>query len=117
MGGDDEENGHSPPCPVDRIVAEYHATLPALPRVLVRNKTRDGLIRGRWREAYSAGKFADRDDGIRLFSEFFEHVRESRFLTGRAEARNGSPPFVADLEWLMRPTNFAKVIEGRYHRG
>jgi uncharacterized protein YdaU (DUF1376 family) len=106
-----------PSCPVEQIVADYHATLPQLPRVLVRNDKRDGLIRARWREVFAAGKAADRGDGLALFHEYFAHVAQSRFLTGRAEARNGSPPFVADLEWLMRPTNFAKVVEGRYHRG
>jgi hypothetical protein len=106
-----------PPCPVEQIVADYHATLPQLPRVLVRNDKRDGLIRARWREVFAAGKAADRGDGLALFHEYFAHVAQSRFLTGRAEARNGSPPFVADLEWLMRPTNFAKVVEGKYHRG
>ncbi|HID22284.1 MAG TPA: hypothetical protein EYP14_07770 [Planctomycetaceae bacterium] len=24
-------------------------------------------------------------------------------------------PFMAHLEWLTRPTNFVKVLEGRYH--
>ena len=106
-----------PPCPIEQIVADYHATLPALPRILVRNDKRDALIRGRWREAFARGKAKDRDDGLALFREFFAHVGESKFLTGRSDARNGSAPFVADLEWLMRPTNFAKVVEGRYHRG
>ena len=106
-----------PACPIDTIVAEYHASLPALPRVLVRNAKRDALIRGRWREAFANGKAKDRDDCLALFREFFAHVRDSKFLTGRADTRNGSTPFVADLEWLMRPTNFAKVVEGRYHRG
>ena len=106
-----------PSCPLEQIVADYHATLPQLPRVLVRNDKRDGLIRARWREVFAAGKAADRGDGLALFHEYFTHVAQSRFLTGRAEARNGSPPFVADLEWLMRPTNFAKVVEGKYHRG
>jgi hypothetical protein len=23
---------------------------------------------------------------------------------------------LADLEWIIRPTNFAKIIEGKYHR-
>jgi hypothetical protein len=51
-----------------------------------------------------------------LFCEFFDHVSGSRFLTGRADSKPGVPPFCADLEWLMRPTNWAKVVEGKYHR-
>ena len=105
-----------PACPIDEILTAYHATLPTLPRVLVRNAKREGLIRARWREVFADGKADDKADGIRLFCEYFEHVRGSRFLTGRTDPRPGAAPFVADLEWLMRPTNFAKVIEGRYHR-
>jgi uncharacterized protein YdaU (DUF1376 family) len=107
---------HVPPCPIDEIVNEYHNRLPSLPRVLVRNAKRDGLIRGRWREAFADGKFTDRADGMGLFCEFFDHVAVSRFLTGRADSKPGVPPFCADLEWLMRPTNWAKVVEGKYHR-
>lgn len=106
-----------PGCPFDEIIDAYHSALPTCPQVLIRNKSRDGLMRSRWREVFASGKAKDRGDGIELFREFFGHVAESKFLTGRAEARNGTPPFVADLEWLMRPTNFAKVVEGRYHRG
>ena len=105
-----------PACPIDEIIKAYHDTLPALPRTLVRNAKREGLIRARWREVFADGKADDKADGVRLFCEFFEHVRGSRFLTGRTDPRPGAAPFVADLEWLMRPTNFAKVIEGRYHR-
>jgi uncharacterized protein YdaU (DUF1376 family) len=110
------ENG-CPNCPISDIVDAYHAILPQLPRVLVRTAVRDGLIRQRWRDVFASGKASGREDGVKLFCEFFEHVAESKFLCGRSESRNGSPPFVADLEWLMRPTNFAKVVEGRYHRG
>ena len=106
-----------PSCPISDIVDAYHACLPQLPRVLLRTTVRDGLIRQRWRDVFASGKASGREDGVKLFYEFFEHVAESKFLCGRSESRNGSPPFVADLEWLMRPTNFAKVVEGRYHRG
>jgi hypothetical protein len=43
-------------------------------------------------------------------------VRESEFLTGRAPGRNGGAPFVASLPWLLKAENFAKAIEGTYHR-
>jgi hypothetical protein len=35
-------------------------------------------------------------------------------LTGRCEGRKGRP-FVADLEWIIRPKNFAPILEGKYH--
>ena len=43
-------------------------------------------------------------------SGFFEKVAASEFLCGR------SVDFTADLEWLLRPENFLKTIEGRYDK-
>lgn len=104
-----------PPCPIETIIAAYHEALPECPRLVVRNKTRDGFIRSRWRDFYVEGDFKTQEEGIGVFRWYFaEKVKPSKFLTGRADARNGRDPFVADLEWLMRPTNFAKVIEGKY---
>lgn len=93
-------------CPHQKIIDLYHKHLPMCPRVKVWNPTRQGLLRARWKE------FPHLDD----WEEFFKFVGKSDFLTGRAEAKQGSPPFVADLEWLIRPTNMAKIIEGKYHR-
>ena len=104
-----------PPCPIEKIIEVYHETLPTNPRLVVRNKTRDGYIKSRWREFYADGSFKTQEDGIECFRLYFtERVKKSRFLTGLAQAGNGGKPFIADLEWLMRPTNFAKVIEGKY---
>jgi hypothetical protein len=80
---------------------------------------RKALLRARWREsaqnnAYSDG-YSTADEGLAFWREFFEGVAESRFLTGRAAGRGDRKPFVADLEWLMSPGNFVKLIEGKYH--
>ena len=86
-----------------------------LPRFQVRNDTRDGYIRSRWKQFFSEGDFTTKEGGLDCFRWFFENkVGPSKFLTGQSEGRNGAKPFIADLEWLMRPTNFAKVIEGKY---
>lgn len=104
-----------PPCPIDEIISVYHETCPMLPRFQVRNDTRDGYIRSRWKQFFSEGDFTTKEGGLDCFRWFFENkVGPSKFLTGQSEGRNGAKPFIADLEWLMRPTNFAKVIEGKY---
>jgi hypothetical protein len=54
---------------------------------------------------------------IEWWKNFFEYVKESKFLTGLEENPDGRPPFIANLEWLIKPENFIKVIEGSYHRG
>lgn len=107
-------------CPHELIVALYHEVLPSNPKILEWNNARRGYLRARWLEkATPKGRhpgYASTEDGIAWWRRFFAYVAESRFLTGQEEGREGRPPFVADLEWLVRPTNFAKVIEGKYHR-
>jgi hypothetical protein len=105
-----------PDCPHDAVQALYHDVLPMLPRVEVWNKTRQALLRQRWREVCADQRYTTESEGLGWFRDYFELVKTSRFLTGRAQPKPGSPPFLADLEWLVRPTNFVKVVEGRYNR-
>lgn len=93
-------------CPLKRIVELYHQSLPELPRVEKLTKVRAGYIQQRWREDLP------HEDAWR---SYFADVRRSRFLMGMTQGRDGKPPFRADLEWLTRPGNFAKVAEGKYH--
>lgn len=98
----------APACPHDDIIAAYHELLPTCPQVREWHKTRQGLLKSRWRED-------PKRQTLEWWRKYFAYVAESDFLTGRAEPRKGSPPFVATLEWLLRPTNFANVREGKYH--
>ena len=65
-------------------------------------------IRQRWREDLPS---------LEHWENFFAFVRDSRFLMGKSAPNGNRPPFVADLEWLTRPSNFAKIAEEKYHRG
>jgi len=94
-------------CPAQRIVDLYHAKLPELPRCEKLTPTRRGYLQQRWREDLET-----LDD----WSAFFADVRKSDFLMGKRPGRDGRPPFRADLEWLTKPANYAKFIEGKYHR-
>jgi len=102
-----------PNCPYQSIVDLYHEVLPMLPGVVILNTSRRGYISGRWREVCAAEKWGE-TEGLAFFKTYFEMVAKSRFLTGRCEARGDRRVFKADLEWLMRPNNFAKALEGRY---
>lgn len=97
-----------PRCPVNQIVDLYHEVLPELPEVKVLTDTRRKYIQARWNEK------ANRQT-LDFWKRYFEYVRQSPFLMGQTEGTHGKPPFRADLEWLMRPSNFAKVIEEKYH--
>lgn len=96
----------NPPCPQQEIVALYHETLPELRQVREWNATRQKLLASRWRES------KDRQS-LEWWGKYFGYVRKSRFLMGQTTGRDGRG-FDCDLEWLIRPTNFAKVIEGKY---
>jgi uncharacterized protein YdaU (DUF1376 family) len=109
-----------PDCPHEQIVALYHEALPDCPRVAEWNDARRAYLRNRWREKSKPnGKsqgYTTVEDGLVYWRRFFTYVAQSSFLTGKEEGREGRPPFVATLEWLVRPKNFVKVIEGTYHR-
>lgn len=93
-------------CPVRKIVDLYHELLPELPTVQKITDTRRGYIQQRWREDLKE---------LEHWRNFFNHVRQSDFLMGRAQPKPGQAPFLADLEWLTKPGNFAKIAEEKYH--
>lgn len=111
-------DGAVPDCPHDRIIELYHEILPTCPRVIEWHETRRATMRARWREKAqpngSSQGYRTADEGLAYWRRFFEWCADSEFLTGKSEPSRGKKPFVADLEWLIKPTNFAKVIEGKY---
>jgi len=91
-----------PPCPTRRIIAAYHRHLPMCPPVRAFPDTAERMLKTRWRE-HAERQRLDWWDG--LFAHIAGHCP---FLVG------GKTDFQADLMWLVRPTNFAKVINGNY---
>lgn len=94
-------------CPHAAIVDLYHELLPANPRIKAWSGGRQANLRTRWRED-------TKRQSLDYWRRFFAHVAASPFLTGQVEDRNGRP-FLPGLDWLVKPDNFAKVIENRYH--
>ena len=110
-------DGGLPSCDHEKVIELYHQHLPTLRRVEVWNDTRKGYLRQRWREVaeeLSKEKEIVAIDVLNWFAEFFDHVGQSKFLTGRVTSKDGRA-FLADLEWILKPSNFAKIIEGKYH--
>lgn len=103
-----------PPCPHEEIVRLYGEHLPQLPRCIALNDQRRSHIGARWRQVCVDAKFS-RVDGLEWFAGFFRDVSRSRFLTGNGGPGKDGRIWRADLDWLMNPTNFLKVFEGRYH--
>jgi uncharacterized protein YdaU (DUF1376 family) len=110
-------DGGLPSCDHEKVIELYHTHLPTLRRVEVWNDTRKGYLRQRWREVaeeLSKEKQVLSADVLGWFADFFQHVGTSKFLTGKVNSRDGRA-FLADLEWILKPSNFAKIIEGKYH--
>jgi len=107
-----------PGCDHKGILALYHETLPNLPAVEIWNDTRAGYLRQRWREValdLSKDGAVTHADMLAWWKQYFELIKGSKFLTGKKQQKD-KPPFLADLEWVIKPTNFTKIIEGKYHR-
>jgi hypothetical protein len=115
--GESEDKTGLPKCFHEEVIDLYHIHLPTLRKVEIWNETRKGYLRQRWREValeLSATKPITAQDVLNWWAEFFTHIGTSKFLTGRVNSKDGRA-FVADLEWILKPSNFAKIVEGKYH--
>lgn len=91
-----------PSCPYQQIIDAYHEALPSNPKISRLDDTTKKHLQNRWREDQERQTLA-------WWRWYFAYCSESRFLTGQ------KTDFIADLIWLVRPTNMAKVLTGRYH--
>lgn len=96
--------------PYAAILDCYHGTLPELRTVRKLTPARQQAIRNVWR-----GDLIGND--LSKWQDFFAYVRDScPFLVGRKPGADGRA-FQCDLEWLMKPGNLVKVVEGKYEDG
>jgi hypothetical protein len=98
----------TPECPHQEIINLYHELLPTATQIRIWNDARRKHLQARWRED------ADRQN-LDWWRRFFAYCSRSQFLSGQVPPSNGHAQFVLGLDWIVNPTNFAKIIEGRYH--
>ena len=106
----DHEVINAPPAarvPYQKIVDAYHDRLPELCQVRKLTETRKRYIKKLWVDGSL--------DDMTNWENFFDYVSESDFLMGKAKGRNGGAPWQADLEWITKPANFVKILEGKYN--
>jgi len=99
----------TPSAPISEIVQMFNTKLPQLPRCEVLNDSRKKAISARWRDVVAEQKFT-KEQGLEWFSNFFEHIGTSKFLTGKVK------PWRADVDFIFKPTSFARIVEGAYHK-
>ena len=97
-----------PPCPCEDIAEAYNTLLPELLPVQKLTEARKRTLRARWRE--------DKErQSISWWIGFWENVKRSDWLMGRCPPTRGrDSPWQADFDWLLKPTNLQKVLEGKY---
>lgn len=102
-----------PNCPHEKIIELYAKHLPDLPQPRSWDGQRAKDMRTCWRLALtlknSKGESLNETQALNMFGKVFELVSESQFLTGREGGWSG-----CNLAWLMKKSNFLKVIEGNY---
>ena len=92
--------------PYQQIIDLYHEILRPLgfTRVKILTDDRKRKIKSRWNNELPT---------IEQWNEYFSDVSRSDFLCGRKTGSNGKP-FYADFDWLICPSNCAKVLEDKY---
>jgi hypothetical protein len=97
----------APQCPVNKIIEAYQANADKLiqPRIIP-DSVRD-QISNRWRQS-------EKHQSLEFWENFFSYCNELPLLTGNVPKRDGTKPFRAGIEWVVNPTNFAKIINGNY---
>ena len=93
------KGGQQQPVPYARIVELYHTICTSYPTLRAIEGNREKLIAARWK------KYRTLD----AFRELFEKAEASDFLKG-----DNDRGWTADFDWLIRPTNMSKVLEGKY---
>jgi hypothetical protein len=109
-------------CPHAELIAVWHQVMPELPAVQSARwpgSASETNLRKRWREGLVARsgwwRFETREQGIVKFTELLEICRDSDFLMGRV-SQPQREPFRLNLHWLLRRTNFDKVLSNNYHQ-
>ena len=90
-----------PNCPHEKIASLYNQILPELPNCKRITETRRRQLQSRWREN-------PKRQNLEYWEKYFSYVSTSDFLMGKTK------DFKANFDWLIKPTNFQKVIEGNY---
>jgi hypothetical protein len=97
-------------CPVEGIIEAYRQHAPSLVQPRIVTDATKVQISARWRQD-------PKHQSIEFWCDFFAYCESTDFLAGRAQGRGGGKPFRADLDWLTKAGNFAKVVNGNYENG
>lgn len=93
--------------PHQKIIALWAQHLPSLIQPSKWTASRGSALRARWHEDPAR-------QNPEWWGALFAHIAQNDFLMGRSPPLNGRKPFEIDIDWLLKQSNFLKVIEGKY---
>ncbi len=93
------KGGQQQPVPYRQIVELYHTICTSYPKLRAVEGNREKQIAARWKKYKT----------LNTFKELFEKAEASDFLKGENDRG-----WAADFDWLIKPTNMSKVLEGKY---
>jgi len=96
-------NPKIPSCPHQKIISLWNETMPELPQTREFPEQFKKMLRSRWTENPIR-------QNLEWWREYFTFIRQSPFLMGQKNE------FCATLEWVIRPSNMAKILNGNYHK-
>lgn len=99
-------------CPMQAIADAWNAVAVSMAEVKPVAEWADArkrMVKARWVDKLKLKKYTDKPSGIDYWTRLFARVEASDFLAGR-----GGGTFAATLDWVMNPTNLAKIIENGY---
>ncbi|HET6890505.1 MAG TPA: hypothetical protein VFH31_05335 [Pyrinomonadaceae bacterium] len=103
-----------PTCPHQEVLFLFSEELPELPQPRVWEGSREKDLSARWKwvldHLKKKGKAQTKEEGLEFFRRMFAYIRDSDFLMGKSSS------WSCDIGWIMKANNFAKIIEGNYHK-
>ena len=104
-----------PTVPYQEIIDLYNSTLPELQKVEILSEARKRSLKTFWSSLIVRYNTGDKNETLTLLKQFFEHIRESDFLMGRIEDKNGRK-WRPNLDWIIQERNFVNILERKYHK-
>jgi hypothetical protein len=106
-----------PTCPHKDLIRLYAKNLPNLPVPRVWDGGRQSLMRQRWVQAGKPSSFSEKgynslESGLSWWDSFFGYIANDTKLANGFES-NGRT-WTPDLPWIIKSSNFAKIIDGKY---
>ena len=111
-----EPSNKLPPCPHQEILALWQKHLPHLTQPRIWEGTRKASLKSRWIQASKPSAFnetgyATIQNGLAWWESFFAYIADTTLAKG---FESDGRVWKADLEWVVRPANFQKIVDGKY---